>query len=394
MSPVLPFEIIALIIDIVGENKDTTLLKELALVSHSFLQFCSKHLFSTIELYDADRNKHVASSKKGEFLKLLKSRPDVVNFIRKLTYIVGYNPPTHPSFNDDDHLLSPILRRIPRLNCLKINASHSDWNALDSSLTSALLHLLHLPTVNHIELSSIQNFPLSSLTLSVNLHRLDIYLLKEDVSPKIVVLSEMMPKIREFHTIYSPLATKKLLYAKRQDGRPAFNFMDLRRLSMNFNYDEDEQNIRYLLQNAKLLEELHLSVAQDQNLVELLPPSARTLKVLTLTVFLHSVHLWLCELLEAMAGHNMLEALSFEVHVDGHETEDSIGSIIQNMATVLVKPGWSALRQVYFKVLFASSDVSREDRAKLLETLQSLPDKYLNHLPKLVAFNFVAKAYI
>ena len=38
MSSVLPFDIIALIIDIVGENQDTNLLKELALVSHSFLQ--------------------------------------------------------------------------------------------------------------------------------------------------------------------------------------------------------------------------------------------------------------------------------------------------------------------------------------------------------------------
>ena len=79
MSPVLPFEIITLIIDIVGENEDTNLLKELALVSHSFLQICSKHLFAVIELDDA-----CLSSKRG-FVKLLKSRPEVVEYIRKLT---------------------------------------------------------------------------------------------------------------------------------------------------------------------------------------------------------------------------------------------------------------------------------------------------------------------
>ena len=58
MSLVLPSDIIALIINIVGENKDTNLLKELALpvVSHSFfLQICSKHLFATVELCDAGR---------------------------------------------------------------------------------------------------------------------------------------------------------------------------------------------------------------------------------------------------------------------------------------------------------------------------------------------------
>ena len=85
LSPVLPFDIIALIIDIVGENKDINLLKELALVSHSFLQICSKHLFATIDLYDAVPK---CRTSKKEFVKLLKNRPDIVKYIRKLTYEV------------------------------------------------------------------------------------------------------------------------------------------------------------------------------------------------------------------------------------------------------------------------------------------------------------------
>ena len=66
------FDIIALIIDIVGGNNDTNLLKKLVLVSHFFLQICSRHLFATVELHDADPMCHVASSKKG-FIKLLES---------------------------------------------------------------------------------------------------------------------------------------------------------------------------------------------------------------------------------------------------------------------------------------------------------------------------------
>ena len=171
MSPVLPFDIIALIIDTVGENKDTNLLKELALVSYSFLQICSKYLFATVELHNANPSYHLASSKKG-FAKLLKSRPDVVKHIRKLTYYVTYN------IDIDDHLLSPLLLNfLPTfscLNCLTIDALW-DWNMLDSSLKSAFLQLMHLPTINHIDLSNILDFPLSSLTPSVNLHRLDIF---------------------------------------------------------------------------------------------------------------------------------------------------------------------------------------------------------------------------
>jgi hypothetical protein len=150
MSPVLqvPFDIIALIIDIVGEIKDANLLMLLALVTHSFHEICSKHLFATIKLHDADPKNNIASSKRG-FIKLLKSRPDVVKFIRKLTFKVS-----NKLSNNNDHRLSPILRTIPHLNCLTINGSGLNWNELDSSLTSAFIHLMHLPTtINHIDLS-------------------------------------------------------------------------------------------------------------------------------------------------------------------------------------------------------------------------------------------------
>ena len=379
MSPVLPFDVLVLIIDIVGENKDTDLLKRLALVSHSFLQICSKHLFATVELHDANPEFHVASSKKG-FVKLLRSRPKVVNYIRKLTYKVGFS---YPNISEDDRILSNFLPTISRLNCLTITgvAFYRDWNTLDSSLTSALLHLMHLPTINHIDLSYIKNFPLTGLTPSVNLHRLDINNLSLS-SPEIVVPLEMWPKIREFHASESSLVTTKLLHAKTQDGRPAFNFMDLRQFSISFDRFEDEQIVRYLLQNAKLLEKLHLILRRS--LVGLLSPSAHTLKVLDLTVFLyHPVPLLagVCEELEAMAGHNMLEALFFEVYVDNYYTEDFMGPLIQNVENVLVKPGWSALRQVSFKVSIFG------DGAKF-ETLQSLPDKYLSQLSKLESIYF------
>ena len=392
MSPVLPFDIIALIIDIVGENKDTNLLKELALVSHSFLQICSKHLFATVVLHDATMNYYISSKKR--FVKLLKSRPDVVKHIRKLTYNVGYD------INHYDHQLSPILLNFlptfSRLNCLTIIASYQDWNTLNSSLTSAFLHLMHLPTINHIGLSFIHDFPLSSLTPSVNLHRLDFFHMRclrpfiEDGSPEIIM--ETMPKIREFRTINSSLLTTKLLRARTQDGRPAFNLMDLRRLSMSFGLFEDERNIRYLLQNAKLLEKFDLSAVGARSLVGILSLSPRTLKVLDLSVALHP---WesvafrgLCEELEALAGHNMLEALSFAFQVDGNETENFIGSSMQETETILVKPGWSALKQVSFKASITPS----ENSAKLCEELQSLPDKYLSHLTKLesIAFNYSA----
>ena len=124
-------------------------------MSHPFFQICSKHLFAAVELHDAVPHYHVASSKKG-----------FVKYIRKLTYKVSFNNRQRRS---SALILPNFLRTISRLNCLTINASKLDWNTLDFPLTSAFLHLMHLffSTINHIDLSLIQNFPLSSLTLSI-----------------------------------------------------------------------------------------------------------------------------------------------------------------------------------------------------------------------------------
>ena len=185
----------------------------------------------------------------------------------------------NPSYSDDYDLLPPILpnslRTIPQFTCLIIAAEYAA--TLDSSLTSTLLHLLNLPTIKHIEISFFRNSPLSSLTSSAYLfdvRRKDGFLE--------IIQSEKM--LREFRTYDSSLVMTNLLHAKLRDSRPAFNFMDLRRLSISSTWSEEEQKYSNILQNAKFLEKLHLSVNSFRSMVRLLSPSARTLKVLVLTV--------------------------------------------------------------------------------------------------------------
>ena len=92
--------------------------------------------------------------------------------------------------------------------------------------------------------------------------------------------------------------------------------------------------------------------------------------------------------------HNMLEALSFEVGVNGYESKDLIGSIIRNVENVLVRPGWPALKQVSLKVSIELPCClySREKSAEMSEPLQSLPNEYLGPLSQLesIVFNFSA----
>ena len=411
MSSVLPYDIIAEIIDIVGENDNTILIKELALVSHSFNQICGKYLFATVDLHDAVPMRQ-ASSKKG-FVKLLERRPEVVKYIRKLRYLVEYDgsfqsssfSSTYPRHYDDD-LLSPVLpnflRTISFLNCLTIAGSKLvEWDTIDSSLTSALLHLMHLPTIDHIDLSSIENFPLSSLAASKspNLRRLDInYLtLGEDDPLENVVLPEAMPKILEFNTSDSSAMAEKLIHAKTQDGQPAFSYMDLRRLSISSSssvFYQDDLNLQFftyvMMLNAKLLEKLRFSVACREGFEGVheifISPCARILKELDFSLsFSATESLALFEDLEVMARDNMLEVFSLQIVVDSSETDDFIGNAgftFQKVEEELVKAGWFALRKVSFKVLIIcwNADIS--------EALNSLPDKYLSYLPKLESIDF------
>jgi len=90
----------------------------------------------------------------------------------------------------------------------------------------------------------------------------------------------------------------------------------------------------------------------------------------------------------------VLEALSFEVLLDGDETEDAVGSALQKVEKVLANPGWSALREVSIKLAIECSPSRKEDCVKLSEALQSLPDKYLSHLSKLESVDFNFSAYV
>ena len=404
-SPAFPFDIISLIIDVVGENEDIDLLKELALVSHSFLQLSTKHIFANIDL----RKSQKPCSKRG-FIELVNNRPDVVRYIRKLDYEIDkddlsespQSSPTNSSLDDDDDQLFPILSNllatIPSLSSLIIDGSNKNWGSVDSSLTSTFLHLMHLPTIKFIGLESIKNFPGYGLFGSENLHRLEIRQMvldshlsdDEDGTLGLVLLSEVMPKIRELIISEAYELTAKLLLAKMENGLPAFKFVDLRLLSFALTQSEDIRVFQHFIHNARFLEKLLLSTTHNYSLVGLhavLAPRARTLKSIELSVSLETVigtvRLPLggfCRELEAMAGRNRLEELIFEIYLESKDKEDFIGSIVQNVERVLLRPGFPALRRVIFS-FHCLEPRSRRDAEELNEILESsLPEKYLSNL--------------
>ena len=190
---------------------------------------------------------------------------------------------------------------------------------------------------------------ISFLTPSANLLQFDIFNLcrsnphEEDPS-EIVVQSEI---IREFRNSETTVLTTKFIHDKTEHGRLAFNFMDIRRLFDIF------RPVGIWTESLVLIAECQVTWKTS---VELWSEFRGTLwysfssRTHVQSPWFRSIVIWrspglslplllvgLYNELQAMAGHNILEALSFEVNVDGCETENS--SILHNVENSLVKPG-------------------------------------------------------
>ena len=127
---------------------------------------------------------------------------------------------TTDDHDDSDHLLSPILSNfLPTIFSSQLPYNHRfasglQWNTMISSLTTPFLPFTRLSTV---DLSCFANFPLSNLTPSVDLLRLDILCLTRSSFKYLdqhgedgffeTLKSEMMPELLEFHTSGSSLLT-------------------------------------------------------------------------------------------------------------------------------------------------------------------------------------------
>ena len=88
-----------------------------------------------------------------------------------------------------------------------------------------------------------------------------------------------------------------------------------------------------------------------------------------------------------MTGENILEALSFDIFIQEGDDQEMIGPIIQDIEKALVKPGWSALRQVSISVK-AQGIGNLEVRAEMEEDLQSLAENYLSQLLEVVELRY------
>ena len=243
--PILvPLEVVEQIIDIVGAKtqgyydqfEDFPSLQACALVCHSFLALCRKHIFASVNL---NRRRPISTS--DDLNRLLSNSPHLAVYIRKLDY----------EFNENEFLperlpwLSSMFKKLVKLQQLKIGYYSSSWRTsgrldwMSSSERNILLPLLHLPTLTSISLSEIQNFPLADLAGCVNLKRLRICSLEcstgvgkflEALPVTPVMLEQLVIYDGNIKFLQRTKLLQRLYHARRPDGKPIIDFSSLKKI--------------------------------------------------------------------------------------------------------------------------------------------------------------------
>ena len=242
------------ILDLLAEDdNDHSALKACSLVCQTFLHICRKHIFGSITLDDNHAISHLATH---ALTLLLCERPEIADYIRKLDYTIEVGDLTSPSIQES-------LQRISRLQCLMIchrSSPNLDWS--NNPIRPVLLHLLHLPTLTHFEVTNIDNFVVSDLIPCVNLKYLSIGFhttaATETTFP--AALPEQSIQLNEFVAATRTAdAITKLCKTRRPDGRPVVDFGSLSKMAVFLRKLNEGEALQELSRRCQVLTHVNIS---------------------------------------------------------------------------------------------------------------------------------------
>lgn len=262
MATTLPYDIVGRIIDILAAEGDLTPIKNASLTSSSVLHLCRRHIFHTVSSYSSS----IHGSLNKPLIEILVNNPDIVQYIRELNYYESH-------VDSELFRLAPLLRKffnllqtISLLECLRFRFVYSDvnWTEIDPLLRSTLLHLIHLPTLTHLDISHVRNIPISAFAPCINLEQLDIRYITlapfEDQDPSLRMSCSKTPRILHFKNVGSNTAdVERLLRAKWKDGRPVLDFTHIKTLEVETCMFRDVQLTQELFENISYLEEVRVN---------------------------------------------------------------------------------------------------------------------------------------
>lgn len=265
--PVVPLDIIENIVDtLINDAEGLQYVKAFSLTCQSFLPFCRKHILSSITIKTDSTRPSIKQPTVEAFLET----PAIAKYVRQLTISITQQP-----HSDYEYSFDQVVRQLTRLQSLTISLSYQpeygatsiDWNNLSSSMKRLLLNLMHLPTLTHLGLEAIKNFPISNFTTCANLKHLslqELYITGEHdevVSHKPIQLQSLDVEIRGSKM-------PALLAAKFPDGRPVIDLTDLEKIIIDFHDDWRNTAVptREIFKRAQRLRDISLDGKEISNL--------------------------------------------------------------------------------------------------------------------------------
>ena len=226
-KPTLPLEIIQLIINTLAEdNNDHTSLKACSLACQTLLHLCRKHIFASITL--DGHNLTNPKPKMVHLINLISTTPEIADYIQQLEFYISNEEFEQP-------LLPGILKTITNLGSLTIRWPRFQRQWHNNPLRPAILHLLHLPTLIHLDLQDIREFIVSDLTPCTSLKNLRLSCIKigETENQHCLIASKEPIRLQRLSVGFeSSTALSKLSTAKRLDGGLIFDFTSLTSVSL------------------------------------------------------------------------------------------------------------------------------------------------------------------
>jgi hypothetical protein len=263
MPSIFPPEIEETILDFLAADDDSDLegrsaLKTCSLVCQAFLPICRKHIFGSIALDNCDHDGITPSATQAHaFERLLRETPEIADYIRKLDYTIRAT----------DETTSPLIpfeesvKRIYRLKFLTVRDRTRLYYWSNNPIRPALLHLLHLPTLTHLGLISINAFVVSDLIPCVNLKYLhidaDTTVATKTTFP--ATLPEHSIQLNEFIAGFAiSTVIMKLSTTRRPDGQLIIDFGSLSKIAVNLKCRNEGKASKELFKHCHALTSVNI----------------------------------------------------------------------------------------------------------------------------------------
>ena len=169
---------------------------------------CRKHIFSCISI-----NMEMYRYNGEAFEQLLLESPDIARYVRKLEI---YIEPL-----SDNHFPVSHLTRLQSLIILYSGTCiRQKWGELPSSTQCSLMNLMYLPTLTHLDVECISDFPISNLIVCTNIKHLflrHVDIIDDEATP--LPLCRKSIKLQTLHISIPPRPIFQDIFKKIQQLR-------------------------------------------------------------------------------------------------------------------------------------------------------------------------------